>query len=244
MCLIPGGLFWMGCNSTVTSGCAVANVHCECVVDSVPFHEVTLSGYYIDKTEVTVAAYGECVTAGSCTVPSTGSSCNWGVSGREQDPMNCVDWTNASIYCAWAGKRLPTEAEWEKAARGTDGRRYPWGVHEPDCAHAVMYECALSTKPVCSKSPIGNSPYGLCDVAGNVSEWVSDWYDEDYYSSSPSNDPTGPQSGVSRSIRGSCLYSVINSNKKYPVLTWVRVWAPAEPFNSGAVGFRCARDAL
>jgi len=169
MCLIPAGSFWMGCNSAVDN---------DCDSDESPYHEVTLSGYYIDKTEVTVDDYADCVTAGACTAPSTASSyCNWEVSGKGNHPVNCVNWSQAGEYCTWAGKRLPTEAEWEKAARGTDGRKYPWGNEDATCEYAVMDDgvngCGTdSTWNVCSKSPAGDSPYGLCDMSGNVWEWV------------------------------------------------------------------------
>ena len=232
-CLVPAGSFWMGCNSAVDSNC---------YSDESPYHEVTLSGYYMDKTEVTVDAYGECVTAGSCTAPSTGGSCNWGVSGRGGHPVNCVNWTQAREYCAWVGKRLPTEAEWEKAARGTDGRKYPWGNETATCEYAVMYEggngCGTgSTWDVCGKSPSGDSPYGLCDMSGNVWEWVSDWYDSDYYTNSPSSNPTNTVSGSTRVRRGGGFYGndgLRASNRSG--------YDPSGDYYP--LGFRCARDAL
>lgn len=199
MVLIPAGSFWMGCNVTVDD---------RCYEDESPYHEVTLSAYYMDKTEVTVAAYGACVTAGACTAPSTNYSyCNWNVGGKEDYPVNCIDWFQSEAYCEWAGKRLPTEAEWEKAARGTDGRKYPWSNETATCNYAVMSEggdgCGTnSTVSVCSKSPAGDSPYGLCDMSGNVWEWVSDWYDSSYYSGSLGTNPTGPESGSYRIVRG------------------------------------------
>jgi formylglycine-generating enzyme required for sulfatase activity len=193
--LIPAGSFWMGCNVAVDGDCGA---------EESPYHEVTLSGYYMDKTEVTVAAYGECVTAGSCTAPSTGGTCTWGVTGHEQHPVNCIDWFQSEAYCEWAGKQLPTEAQWEKAARGTDGRKYPWGNQAATCDHAVKFGCGGpgGAQTVCSKSPAGDSPYGLCDMAGNAPEWVSDWYSETYYSVSPDTDPVGPASGSYRVFRG------------------------------------------
>jgi len=140
---------------------------------------VHLPEFWIDRTEVTVTAYGECVRAGGCSEPDTGGSCNWGVSGRGDHPVNCVDWNEAKSYCEWAGNRLPTEEEWEKAARGTDGRKYPWGDEEATCALAVMDEdgngCGRDrTWPVGSK-PSGASPYDALDMAGNVWEWTSSW---------------------------------------------------------------------
>jgi len=242
MCLISAGSFWMGCNSAVDDDCSS---------DESPYHEVTLGGYYMDKTEVTVAAYGMCVTAGACTAPSTGFDCNWNVSGREGHPVNCVTWTQSGAYCAWAGKRLPTEAEWEKAARGTDGRKYPWGNEATTCEYAVMDDgtnggCGTdSTWDVCSKSPAGDSPYGLCDMSGNVWEWVSDWYDSGYYSSSPASNPTGPDSASTRVGRGGS-FAYGGSFDYYFDDVYLRA-SDRDDVNpsdySHFLGFRCARDA-
>jgi len=236
MVLIPAGAFWMGCNETKDTNC---------LDDEKPYHEVTLSAYKIDMTEVTVEAYRMCVTAAACSAASDGPShCNWAVEGRDNHPINCVTWDNAKEYCEWAGKRLPTEAEWEKAARGTDGRKYPWGNVEPTCDYAVMYGngdygCgAYGTWEVCSKSPAGDSPYDLCDMAGNVWEWVSDGYASDYYTSSPASNPTGP-SYSTPVFRGGCwdnfddFYSLRASNRD-----------TAGPMIVGdGLGFRCAKDA-
>lgn len=194
---IPAGTFMMGC----------APGDSKCYDDEKPYHEVYLDAYYIQKHEVTVAEYRECVNSGACTKPNTSGYCNWGKSDRNDHPVNCVDWNQAKSYCEWIGGRLPTEAEWEKAARGTDRRIYPWGNTTATCEYTVMYEGSYgcgrhSTWPVCSKTK-GNSPYGLCDMAGNVWEWVNDWYGKKYYSSSPKNNPTGPGSGQYRVLRGS-----------------------------------------
>ena len=229
MVLIPAGSFWMGCNSTVDS---------DCYNDEKPYHKVTLSAYYIDKTEVTQGEYRKCVDAGECDTPS----CKWDPTGTPNRPVVCVDWNDATAYCAWAGKRLPTEAEWEKAARGTDGRKYPWGNQTATCEYAVMYDgshsgCGTgSTWDVCSKSPAGDSPYGLCDMSGNVWEWVSDWFGSGYYSNSPSSNPTGPDSGSSRVSRGGSFdfygVSLRASSRDYDT-----------PSHGHAdLGFRCSRS--
>ena len=193
MVLVPAGKFWMGCNGTVDSSCGS---------DEKPGHDVYLDAFEIDKTETTVSAYGACWSAGPCETPLKYSSgCNWGIAGKEDHPVNCLDWDDAKAYCEWSGKRLCTEAEWEKAARGTDGRRYPWGNAEPTCTLAVMNGCPGDTQAVGS-IPAGASPYGALDMAGNVWEWVADWYDSSYYSSSPASNPTGPDSGSYRVLRG------------------------------------------
>ena len=162
-----------------------------------PQHRVYLDAYWIDRTEVTKAQYQQCVAARKCRAPSC-------VGTRvDEHPVVCVSWQDAADYCAWAGKRLPTEAEWEKAARGTDGRKYPWGNEAPDCGRLNFFfrskPCVESTSAV-GAFPSGASPYGALDMAGNVSEWVADWYDEKYYASSPTQNPTGPPSGQN----GSC----------------------------------------
>ncbi|MGC8926285.1 MAG: formylglycine-generating enzyme family protein, partial [Calditerrivibrio sp.] len=147
---------------------------------------------------VTVDEYARCVNAGGCTQPDTGRYCNYGVDGRGDHPINCVDWNQANAYCQWAGKQLPTEAQWEKAARGTDGRIYPWG-NDWDASKACFNQsstCAVGSYPQ------GASPYGVMDMAGNVWDWCADWYDENYYASSPDHNPTGPDSGQYRVVRG------------------------------------------
>ncbi len=139
---------------------------------------VVLPAFEIDRSEVTVAQYDDCVEEGDCSWPAGhGLDCNFGRADRLNHPVNCVDWNQAAAYCKWAGKRLPTEQEWEKAARGTDGRPYPWGGEEPRCELAVIRDggsgCSVHpTWPVCSMTA-GNSPYGLCDTAGNVWEWTA-----------------------------------------------------------------------
>jgi formylglycine-generating enzyme required for sulfatase activity len=203
MVAVPAGEFFLGCNEQVDS---------ECDDDEKPGRRVSVAAFQIDKTEVTVAQYGRCVDAGACssdglTLPYWGDkeqpefawACNWGKGGREQHPMNCVEWRQAQAYCTWAGKRLPTEAEWEKAARGTDGRKYPWGNQgygaagqvaniadetakrsQPDWSSAAGYDDNFyGTAPVGS-FPAGASPYGALDMVGNVWEWTADWYDAEH----------------------------------------------------------------
>ena len=233
MVLIPAGEFMMGCNSKKDSSCDG---------DESPYHEVYLDAYYIDVHEVTLAEYAKCVKAGKCEKPGDKSDweyCNWGYSDRDDHPVNCVNWNQAKAYCEWAGKkRLPTEAEWEKAARGTDGRIWPWGNSEASCEYAVMSDggdgCGKDgTWPVCSKLK-GNSPYGLCDMAGNVWEWVSDWYGGNYYSDSPGRNPQGPSSGSARVLRGGSWFSGFPEFLRASYRSW---FDPV--FRWFYVGFRC-----
>ena len=232
MCLIPAGPFWMGCNDGLESSCSP---------DEKPYHEVTLDGYYMDQTEVTQSAYNECYDAGKCDAPC------WFDPSSPDEPVVCVTWFEAAAYCAWAGKRLPTEAEWEKAARGTDGRKYPWGNEYATCDYAVINDGVRGCGTywpwdVCSKSPAGDSPYGLCDMSGNVMEWVSDWYDDEYYRHDPEPNPTGPDSGGYnfRAVRGGCYFDAIDQDDLRASGRSCHSDYSAERY----IGFRCAKDAL
>ena len=161
-----------------------------------PQHRVYLDAYWIDRTEVTVAQYQACIEEGRCGTPDCTST------GQGDLPVACVSWQNATDYCDWAGRRLPTEAEWEKAARGTDGRKYPWGNEQPDCDR-LNYGGCVGRTTVVGSYPSGTSPYGAVDMAGNVEEWVADWYDEKYYTVSPERNPVGPAtSDWGRIVRG------------------------------------------
>jgi formylglycine-generating enzyme required for sulfatase activity len=150
--------------------------------DEKPVHEVKVAAFELDETEVTVKAYEACVTARKCTPPNKGGDCNWGRADRADHPVNCVDFEQATAYCASVDKRLPTEEEWEYAARGTDGRRFPWKGGDPTnqlCWNGEGNELGKgkhpSTCPVGSY-PAGASPFGILDMAGNVWEWTSAAY--------------------------------------------------------------------
>lgn len=167
---VPESFFMMGCNEATDD---------ECFANEKPYHSVAVKAFRIDRTEVTVRAYGLCVDAGACEAPDRNGVCNWGVTGRAEHPINCVTWFQARDYCAWAGRRLCSEAEWEKASRGTDERKFPWGDGQPNCELAVMNTnqgtgCGVYTTWPVGSLPAGASPYGVLDMAGNVWEWVED----------------------------------------------------------------------
>jgi formylglycine-generating enzyme required for sulfatase activity len=208
MVYVPAGEFLMGSTEedidAVMAECAASGYPCnrEWFAGEQPQHSVYLDAYWIDRTEVTNAQYRQCVEAGACEEPGCWEN-NY-LNAPEQ-PVVCVSWYDARDYAAWVGGRLPTEAEWEKAARGTDGRIYPWGNNPPDCQKANYSGCAGNPLPVGSH-PDGASPYGALDMAGNVWEWVADRYYEHYYRfESPFRNPQGPESGDDRVLRGGAL---------------------------------------
>jgi formylglycine-generating enzyme required for sulfatase activity len=198
MVRVPAGQFIMGSNEGES--------------DEQPVHIVYLDGFYIDKTEVSNAQYRKCMETGPCDTPE--DTIYYDNADYAQHPVVFVRWNDANAYCQWAGKRLPTEAEWEKAARGTGRWVYPWGNTFDgtklnfadkntsfDWSDSNWDDGYAATAPVGSY-PNGASPYEALDMAGNVWEWVADWYDEGYYSQSPGRNPPGPDSGEYRVLRG------------------------------------------
>lgn len=214
--------------------------------DEYPRHEVLLDTFWIDQFEVTNGRYVEFVKSAGHRVPQNptnptrnlwqGDSITESLAER---PVINVDWFDADAYCKWAGKRLPTEAEWEKAAKGTSDRRFPWGNVEPTAKHLNYNQRWIGEKtlmPVGSYEA-GKSPYGVYDVVGNVWEWVNDWYDARYYEKSPSKNPTGPQEGTKKVIRGAGW-----QNETPTVRIFTRVDSDPTMRNE-STGFRCAADA-
>jgi formylglycine-generating enzyme required for sulfatase activity len=223
MVRIPAGEFTMGCSPG--DG--------ECQTDEEPPHKVWVSEFFMDATAVTVAQYRECVEAARCSRPRgyPEGYCTYFFSGRDQLPVTCVDWNQAKGYCEWAGKRLPTEAEWEKAARaGMTGSRY----EELDQVAWYDKNSDGSIHPVGKKQP---NAFGLYDMLGNVWEWCSDRYGEAYYEESPGRDPSGPGSGQYRVQRGGAWRDAPRN-----VRVSNRYWALPDYWSDDR-GFRCAGSA-
>ena len=213
--------------------------------DEKPVHTVYLDAFYIDKYEVTNALYKSCVDANACAFPKFFNSnlrtTYYGDARYDQYPVIGVTWDMAKTYCAWRGARLLTEAEWEKAARGTDGRTYPWGEgidqsranynnnNDPNYAGDTSKVDAY---------PNGASPYGVFDMAGNVWEWMADIYDANYYASLtlPIANPLGPASGAYRVVKGGSWDS-----NGYDLRSARRNWIDPSKANI-YIGFRCARN--
>jgi formylglycine-generating enzyme required for sulfatase activity len=244
MVTVPAGPFWMGANVDGTQ-CPSNQPDSPAEAAESPCHQVNVPSFRIDKYEVAVSRYKECVEAGQCSVPAVSpwDRLNWGKPGKEQHPVNGVDWSQARAYCLWAGKRLCSESEWEKAARGTDGRLYPWGNQPATCRYAVMNDgdwsnfCGRNgTMPVGSM-PAGASPYGAMDMAGNVFEWVQDGYHPDYTGAPTDGSAWENPDDSSRVDRGGSFIT-------YPfyLRSSFRAKAPGPSFMDVDLGFRCCQS--
>jgi formylglycine-generating enzyme required for sulfatase activity/predicted Ser/Thr protein kinase len=256
MIFVPAGDFTMGSSDGDLDAGLAGCTDCDRALfaNEQPRHTVYLDAFWIDRTEVTNAQYRLCVEAGACRSPIP---CRWGEptyadASKADHPVVCVTWHAAKTYCAWAGARLPTEAEWEKAARGTDGRTYPWGNDfacdkgnaldmvagggDPAATSGPPCDGYARTAPVAS-FPAGASPFGVLDMAGNAWEWVADWYGEAYYGSPPARNPLGPARGSHRVLRGGSWAS-----NRYWLRATVRIGFPPVDNDDGS-GFRCCETA-
>ena len=248
MVYIPAGNFLMGASSEDENA----------YQNEKPQQEVYLDAFWINRTEVNITSYKECVAEGVCEPPYSLGMEQKGSLTRDSYydnpsyadfPVVYVSWDAAQTYCAWAGKRLPTEAEWEKAARGTDGRLFPWGnsnvkgdlLNFADCNTDFDWSFKRFDDGFEDTSPVGNypagaSPYGALDMAGNVWEWTADWYQADFYAEMPLKNPMGPPEGTYKVIRGGDWRS-----SNWGVRTSLRSRLGPEYANS-YIGFRCVQD--
>jgi formylglycine-generating enzyme required for sulfatase activity len=229
--------------------------------DEFPQHLIQVDSFWIDQAEVTNARFGSCVENGACQAPPSAFSSEFtfeyfGVDAYADYPVVNVSWNQAQDYCTWVGRRLPTEAEWEKAARGRPGKTFPWGwfgqatddrLNYCDAQCPYVWRDAARDDGFRLTSPVGAfakgaSPYGALDMAGNVWEWVADWYDPDYYASSPAENPPGPDTGTLRGLRGgSWLDGLLG--KRFAFARTANRYCHDPGLTRSYIGFRCAADA-
>lgn len=206
-----------------------------------PQRRIYLDAFYLDKFEVTVSQYSKFLASSDRRHPNRWSESNLGIDADR--PVIGVTWYDAHEYCSWADKRLPTDAEWEKAARGTDGREYPWGQEVPTQKHANFDKRDDWWKGYSTLAKVGSyaldiSPYGIYDLAGNVEEWVADWIDIEgqYYKTDLSRNPTGPMLGQFRVLRGGSWFTPATGLP-------IRIPSWSDPsLTNFSIGFRCAQD--
>ncbi len=222
---VPAGEFRMGTNQAGFLG-------------SRPEHKVYLDSFWIDQSAISNAMYAKCVQAGRCQYRYDRPGYNSGYSDplHRDDPVTYVSWQEAHDYCNWAGRRLPTEAEWEKAARGTQAQLYPWGNKPPDLS-LLNFNNNIGSPVSVFYYPRGASPFGVLQMEGNVREWMQDWFSRVYYFASPYRNPQGPESGKTKVLRGASY-----NDNEHGVLVFVRF--DHVPTSRGANrGFRCAETA-
>ncbi len=234
MVLVPAGAFTMGCDFDGKPGCDTRES---------PAHQVELDAFFIDVQEVSVGDYAACVKAGSCPeiARATDRNCTSSL-GDPLLPLDCVSQSQAVAYCTWMGKRLPTEAEWEKAARGTDRRRYAWGNSpEPTCKNLGLWgkaPCQFATPHRRGTFALDVSPFGARDMSGSVREMVADNYAVHYYEDSPRRNPTGPGKSFDIVVRGGAY----DSSEPSAFRVYAR-GAQSPKGTDAGVGFRCAKSA-
>jgi len=240
MVYVPEGEFEMGTSDEQRDRLIEENIWDHWNLYEQPIHTVFLDAFWIDQTEITNGQYALCVADGACqerySVESATRTSYFGNPEFKDYPVIYVDWYMAEAYCAWAGRRMPTEAEWEKAARGTDGRTYPWGEGiDSTLANYGGTGCETCDTTAVGSYPNGASPYGALDMAGNAYEWVADTFDNTYYANSPSENPQGPSFDGQRVIRGGSWHGVVNS-----VRSASRYRFRAGYLDFPSMGFRCA----
>ncbi len=244
MVYIPEGDFSMGNPAEeALANCWRFRSDCQLswFTDEEPTHRVFLNAYWIDQNEVTNEMYAQCVQDGSCAIPrKTGSALRgsyYGDSRYQNYPVIYVNWNDSKTYCQWAGRRLPTEAEWEKAAKGPNGSIYPWGNGDPK-SDLLNYKGNIGDTTSGGNFPAGASYYQVFDMAGNVWEWVADWYGDNYYSQSLDQNPTGPATGNKRIIRGGAW---VEMSDEGDIRTTARASGGPDSANN-YIGFRCVQD--
>jgi len=256
---VPAGSFMMGCEGDEENDF--------CLISQKPMHLVNVPEFKLDKYEVTVGQYKKCIEAGVCNnndlkpenyhykeFGAPAQQCNIGSQLPDNHPASCINWIGAKAYCEWLGKRLPTEAEWEKAARGTDGRLYPWGDEPPSCDYAVIditekgssdeggQGCGTGATMAVGSKPAGVSPYGIHDMIGNVDEWLEDDWHISYDLQGRPDDGSAwidtPRNEKVRAIRGTSWHTYAHA--AFAHRAYYRSSRGIEGNYSGGVGFRCA----
>jgi len=238
---VAEGPFLMGCNEAIDSDCNPSfTVNHQ--TEELPYHAIDLDAFVMTKHEITAGMYKECVDASACEYNGSATEAARTYNNdRDLHPINMVNWEEAQAYCAWRNMQLPTEAQWEKAARGVGGRIYPWGNELANCQYAILTNhtgegCGLDGTWEVGSKIRGTSPYGAMDMAGNVFEWTQDWFQHDYYEESPPENPQGPETGAAKVMRGGSWY-----NSDYRLVRASNRLKIPPSTRTSILGFRCVR---